>query len=349
MECDRYHKWERHNENWKTYTHLNPDANFVSKMQADVFNLKIGNSIFQVDYDHNTGKFKQPEKIENADNIIVCGLHSLYGDAGHIYNFSIYMDPDESLKTKWKLERDVKTRGYTEEKVIKQISDRKTDYKKYVAPQKNNSDIVVNFFAKADMSLGLNILINKKHSVENILSSFSKYNIPYEFKTNEKLYRLAHKNHPVTIWCRKTKENFVWVLDLVDNLHDEWKYRYGHPAHKEHKSYGVARYLRENIPPAAAFERVKTPGIMTPFALAMPDEFKIRTTTTTTTTAPTGTSHGHDIYDAVASYRSYYLSEPKRRIAKWGKLRGMPLWYARGLRKIQGRPAPRLVLVKHLK
>lgn len=74
---------------------------------------------------------------------------------------------------------------------------------------------------------------------------------------------------------------------------------------------------------------------MTPFALAMPDEFKVRATA--------------DIYDAVASYRSYYLSEPKRRIAKWGKLRGMPLWYARGLRKIQGRPAPRLVLVKHLK
>ena len=45
-------------------------------------------------------------------------------------------------------------------------------------------------------------------------------------ETNENLYKLAHKNHPVTIWCRKTKENFVWVLDLVDSLHDEWKYRY---------------------------------------------------------------------------------------------------------------------------
>ena len=161
------------------------------------------------------------------------------------------------------------------------------------------------------------------------------------------VYKIAHKNHPVTIWCRAAQANFIWTLDLIDAMHAEWKYRYGHPAHKQHKSYIVAQYLRQNIPPPDAFERIGVPGIMTPFALAMPDEFKVRASATT---APaTGTSHGADIYDAVASYRSYYLSEPKRRIAKWGKLRGMPSWYVRGLRKIQGRPAPRLVLVKHLK
>jgi hypothetical protein len=149
------------------------------------------------------------------------------------------------------------------------------------------------------------------------------------------VYKIAHKNHPVTIWCRAAQANFIWTLDLIDAMHAEWKYRYGHPAQKQHKSYIVAQYLRQNIPPPDAFERVGVPGIMTPFALAMPDEFKV--------------SIAAGVYDAVASYRSYYLSEPKRRIAKWGKLRGMPLWYARGLRKIQGRPAPRLVLVKHLK
>jgi hypothetical protein len=156
------------------------------------------------------------------------------------------------------------------------------------------------------------------------------------------IYKIAHKNHPVTIWCRAAQANYIWTLDLIDAMHKEWKYRYGHPAHKEHKSYGVAQYLRQNIPPAAAFERVHIPGVMTPFALAMPDEYKIKAAAADNAT---GTSHGHDIYDAVASYRSYYLSAPKRRIAKWGKLRGMPLWYTRGLRKIQGRRPPKLVLV----
>jgi len=158
------------------------------------------------------------------------------------------------------------------------------------------------------------------------------------------VYKIAHKNHPVTIWCRAAQANFIWTLDLIDAMHTEWKYRYGHSANKQHKSFGVAQYLRQNVPPAAAFERVKTAGIMTPFALAMPDEYKIRATPGTTT--PTGTSHGEDIYDAVASYRSYYLSEPKRRIAKWAKLRGTPLWYMRGLRKLQGRQPPKLIVVQ---
>ena len=148
------------------------------------------------------------------------------------------------------------------------------------------------------------------------------------------VYKIAHKNHPVTIWCRAAQANFIWTLDLIDAMHAEWKYRYGHPAQKQHKSYIVAQYLRQNIPPPDAFERVNVPGIMTPFALAMPDEFKVRATA--------------GVYDAVASYRSYYLSEPKRCIAKWGKLRGMPLWYTRGLRKIQGRPAPKLRIVKKI-
>lgn len=157
------------------------------------------------------------------------------------------------------------------------------------------------------------------------------------------VYKIAHKNHPVTIWCRAAQANFIWTLDLIDAMHAEWKYRYKHPLHKQHKSYGVAQYLRRNVPPAEAFERIHVAGIMTPFALAMPDEYKIRTSVSE---CRTGTSHGDDVYDAVASYRSYYLSAPKRRIAKWAKLREMPLWYARGLRKIYGRPAPRLIVIK---
>ena len=149
------------------------------------------------------------------------------------------------------------------------------------------------------------------------------------------VYKIAHKNHPVTIWCRASHANFIWTLDLIDSMHTEWKYRYNHPQEKQHKSFTVAQYLRTHTPDAQKFEKVKTPGIMTPFALAMPDEFKVRASRTSSSDCATGTSQGKDIYDAVASYRSYYLSEPKRRIAKWGKRRGMPGWYLRGLQQQQ--------------
>ena len=45
LECDRYHKWERGNDNWSKITHLNPKANYIEKMKEDVFNLKIGKEI----------------------------------------------------------------------------------------------------------------------------------------------------------------------------------------------------------------------------------------------------------------------------------------------------------------
>jgi hypothetical protein len=143
------------------------------------------------------------------------------------------------------------------------------------------------------------------------------------------LYKIAHKNHPVTIWCRASQANFIWTLDLVDAMHAEWKYRYNHPESKQHRSYSVAQYLRNNIPAPNKFEKEKRPHKMTPFALAMPDEFKVRLPTTPTTT------NGEISFDAVASYRSYYLSAPKRRIAFWKKKRGMPEWYAKGLKQIR--------------
>jgi hypothetical protein len=122
-------------------------------------------------------------------------------------------------------------------------------------------------------------------------------------ESNEKLYKMAHKNHPVTIWCRASKANFVWTLDLVDEMHKEWKYRYGHPETKQHKSYLIAQYLREHMPPDESFEKVG----LTQFALAMPEQYKTD--------------------DPVESYRNYYMSEEKQKIATWKKIREKPEWY----------------------
>ena len=126
---------------------------------------------------------------------------------------------------------------------------------------------------------------------------------PEDEETNECIYKLAHKNHPVTIWCRTSRANFVWVLDLIDALHSEWKYRYEHPASKMHKSYLVAQLLRKAIPSQDKFAH----NGLTPFALAMPEEFK------------TG--------DPIQSYRNYYMSAEKQKIATWKKKRGKPDWY----------------------
>jgi uridine kinase len=145
LECDRYHKWERNHENWDKFTHLNPNSNYITKMQQDVFDLIIGNNIYQVDYDHKTGKFTDKALIESKENIIVCGLHSLYIEET-IINLKIYIDTDENLRVPWKISRDIKKRGYSIEKIMEQINNRKEDFNKYILPQKNIADIIVNFY-----------------------------------------------------------------------------------------------------------------------------------------------------------------------------------------------------------
>ena len=128
-------------------------------------------------------------------------------------------------------------------------------------------------------------------------------NVQPESEEDEFLYKLAHKNHPVTIWIRESQENYIWALNLVDAMHTEWKFRYGHKEDKKHKSFEMAEYLCYCVPDADAFP---SKGL-TPFAQAMPQEYKCD--------------------DAVQAYRQYYQSPEKRRIATW-KNRDVPEWYS---------------------
>ena len=123
-----------------------------------------------------------------------------------------------------------------------------------------------------------------------------------EIKDKIKLYKICHKNHPVTIWIRSSLENYIWTLDLVEAMHNEWKFRYDHPSDKLHKSYIVSKYLREYAPSADKFPNVG----LTPFALAMPNDCKS--------------------CDPIESYRKYYQTPEKQRIASWKK-REKPKWY----------------------
>jgi hypothetical protein len=122
-----------------------------------------------------------------------------------------------------------------------------------------------------------------------------------EIHSKVKLYKMAHKNHPVTVWMRTSLENYLWTLDLVDAMHNEWKYRYDQPE-KVHASYKLMPYLRAYVPSADKFP---VTGLI-PFAQAMPDQYK------------------HE--DPIVAYRQYYQSPEKKRLASWKK-RPKPEWY----------------------
>lgn len=193
LETDRYHKWERGNENYLQFTHLNPEANNLEKMSKDVYNLKIGSEIYSVDYDHDTGKFTQEEKIESKNNVILCGLHTLYSKKiNDIIDLKIFIDTDRELVKKWKIKRDVEERGYNIEKVLKQIEIREKDYDEHIKNQKDNADIIINFVEEENLKC--NFIIKNKNLIEKIIYSNDKFE-EYIFTNDKSIIFIIKENY----------------------------------------------------------------------------------------------------------------------------------------------------------
>ena len=114
------------------------------------------------------------------------------------------------------------------------------------------------------------------------------------------LYKESFHNHPCTIWARQTTSNYMWLADHTFALSCEYTHRYG----KTHKAHDMTVWFSKYYP-------LRTPeGDLTPFAQAMPDEYKVPG-------------------NAVQAYRNYYIGA-KSRFAKW-KFTKAPEWYTEGL------------------
>jgi uridine kinase len=234
LETDRYHKWERGDTNWNKITHLNPNANYLEKLQEDTFNLKIGNEIHTVDYDHKTGKFTPHQIIESKNNILLCGLHTLYHDKlRNIIDLKLYIDTDNDLKKFWKIKRDVYERGYSIEKVIESIKKRENDYNKYILPQREFSDIIIKYYTddklddynttpKINLKLSIKMIlynIIQKHILDFINNiSYSDEYIHLNIKediTKKDIYKILINNQTNFIDENDIYESYYGVLQLI--------------------------------------------------------------------------------------------------------------------------------------
>ena len=110
---------------------------------------------------------------------------------------------------------------------------------------------------------------------------------------NEKAYKIAHKNHPCSIWVRTSISNYMWLASLGWWLCKEYQYRYGD--HKTHKTEEHIIWLLNNPP-----KYIPNLGFTNP-VLAMPDEYKTE--------------------DPIHSYKLYYIESKlkTRGIVKYTK------------------------------
>ena len=112
------------------------------------------------------------------------------------------------------------------------------------------------------------------------------------------LYSATHLNHPSASWVRQSKENYLWLANMLVALCEEYTYRYG-KTHKVERD-GLCYVLLKNIP-----YNIGNSGFTQPTP-AMPDDVKISG-------------------DSIKSYRNYYINN-KTHLANWKK-RTTPEWY----------------------
>jgi len=112
------------------------------------------------------------------------------------------------------------------------------------------------------------------------------------------LYRVAHPNHPCTIWTMRSNNNYNWHYAHFVALCDEYKYRYG-------KTHLTDTKLREvlSTPPTNV-----DVGYLTQQPLAMKSNPECM------------------FEDVVKSYRAYYHTKQDRFKMVWTK-REIPEWF----------------------
>jgi hypothetical protein len=134
---------------------------------------------------------------------------------------------------------------------------------------------------------------NDKHCVKMILESAQMLSTAVRLTGVDAGYKMTHKNHPCTVWCRASLANWMWLKSLASGLNEQFKLRFGHV--RNHKSFDLICSL-----PVPEIEDI---GI-TPFAQAMPEKYR-------------------DV-NPVTAYRNFYMEE-KRHLAQWKNQ--IPEWW----------------------
>jgi phosphoribulokinase len=143
---DDYHRYDRAERRELPFTALHPNANHMSIMEQHLQLLATGQPILKPVYDHATGRLTRPELVEPTEFVIVEGLLPLSTKlARACFDVTVYLDPPEEIRRRWKIRRDTTTRGYSEQAVLAELDEREAESAAYIRPQRSVADIVVRF------------------------------------------------------------------------------------------------------------------------------------------------------------------------------------------------------------
>jgi phosphoribulokinase len=144
--ADDYHRFTRLERLAQGLSPADPRNNHLDILEQHLWTLRTGKPILKPVYDHATGLLTRPEYVEPKPYVIVEGL-LCYNTRGlrDCFDVKLYLEPDERLRERWKLERDVLARGYALEEARKLLARSKRDGTAFILPQRLFADIVIAF------------------------------------------------------------------------------------------------------------------------------------------------------------------------------------------------------------
>jgi uridine kinase len=177
---DDYHRWERGHDAWRSFTHLNPRANYLRQPVEHLQQLKSGFSIQRQSYDHSHGRFSEPETVEPKSFVFFEGLHPfISARMRELFDIKIFLDTDEPLRKQWKTLRDAKERSHTAEQVAAEMERREPDSQNYIRPQARFADWVIRYEGAQPESLQVrHTLSSGLVEVEDLVSELTSAGAP---------------------------------------------------------------------------------------------------------------------------------------------------------------------------
>ena len=159
---DDYHRYDRQQRAEMGISALDPKCNYLDIIEQHLQTLRNGKAILKPIYNHTTGKFDAPEYIEPKRFVVVEGLLGYSTKlARNAYDVKVYLAPPEELRAKWKIKRDTRKRGYTDEQVLEALRKREPDSEAFIRPQRQWADVVVSFIPPSDENeQGNDLLLN---------------------------------------------------------------------------------------------------------------------------------------------------------------------------------------------
>jgi len=167
---DDYHCYDRRERAENGCSALNPKGNYIDILEQHIQLLREGKPILKPIYNHDRGTLDRPAYVEPREYIIMEGLLGYSTRAMRdAYDVKVYLEPTESLRIKWKIQRDCTKRGYDEAEVLRSLEKRAQDSVDFIQPQRTFADMVVSFYQPDGRGQETGAHLNVRHTLRPTL------------------------------------------------------------------------------------------------------------------------------------------------------------------------------------